>query len=163
MKNTQLVDLLGRLISEMKRNGDVSYETFINQYDHLSGTYKVLEDGSVLVPLTQGKVAIIDAADLDLVRSHKWFACRDKSKVDCWYARAKIKGKSVPLHRHIFGVTSGDPTIVDHKDCNTLNCRRGNLRGVTVAQSMQNRRSWTSKKCLSGVSSNFKGVYFDAS
>jgi hypothetical protein len=45
--------------------------------------------------------------------------------------------------------------ICDHKDSNTLNNRRENLRECSAAQNLQNTRK------RPGLSSRFKGVYWD--
>jgi hypothetical protein len=106
-------------------------------------------DGDVsYVPLTQGKYAIIDTADLDLVVGYKWHACRIGNT---WYARNGGGYHPTKLmHRVIMGLSPGDPTV-DHEDHNGLNNCRSNLREATHAQNMLN--------CASqGGTSRYKGV-----
>jgi len=93
------------------------------------------------IPLTQGKVAIIDEADWDLVRWHKWCARKDRNT---FYAQASVRRADgtltkVQMHRLLLGMT--DPKIqCDHLDGDGLNNRRANLRTCTHTQNMWNTR-----------------------
>jgi hypothetical protein len=64
------------------------------------------------------------------------------------------KMKMVSLHREIMGQPVG--LLVDHRNCDTLDNRRANLRLATHSQNTQNRQKTKSK-----TSSRFIGVYFD--
>ncbi len=80
------------------------------------------------IPLTQGKIALIDDSDLTRVGPLKWQAHRMRH---IWYAehswRTLSGTKAVKLHRFILGIT--DPNIqVDHIDRDGLNCQKSNLR-----------------------------------
>lgn len=100
------------------------------------------------LPLGGGGVALIDDADAELVRRHRWY--RHAAKPGRFYARARIDGRDVYLHRFLMGEPPGGN--VDHKNRDGLDCRRGNLRVATVAQNAHNqavRRNNTS---------GFKGV-----
>jgi hypothetical protein len=99
------------------------------------------------IPLTQGKVAIVDDEDAHLAR-FKWCAHRGRNT---WYARRKVGQIHVLLHREILGVT--DPAMkVDHADGNGLDCRRLNLR--TASHAENSRNSCRPKTNTSG----FRGV-----
>lgn len=112
------------------------------------------EDGSVGIPLTQGKVAWIDARDLDTVRPHVWSTTRFNSKAT-FYALGHIDDRAVSLHRFLTNAASGE--VVDHADGDGLNNRRSNLRITTHAANMRNTRKRT------GTSSRYKGVSWDGS
>jgi hypothetical protein len=88
-----------------------------------------------IVPLTQGKVAIIDAADTAAIEGWNWEAHRSRS--GCWYARrsTKVGGarKRVYLHRVILGELP-PRHVPHHKDGDGLNNRRSNLCSVTAAK-----------------------------
>lgn len=118
-----------------------------------------LIEGARLLPLTQGQVAFVDPEDYDKVATHRWFAVRDdRGAGPSYYARAKISGKSVSLHRFLIGeIPQG--AVVDHIDRNPLNNRRINLRVVNKYQSAQNRRAWVRSGKASSPQSRFKGVY----
>lgn len=92
-------------------------------------------DGSVLVPLTQGKFAIIDVADAPRVLAHKWCAVRHRTN---WYAYRRAGSDRVALHRFILG--EGCPELVDHIDGNGLNNRRANMRDATKSENASNSR-----------------------
>jgi len=106
-----------------------------------------LAEGAKLIPLTQGKFAIVDAEDYDWLNKHKWCACKVKQT---YYAKRKGKGKLVCMHRQI---TSAPPhLLVDHINRNGLDNRKKNLRLCTRAENSRNRRSLRNK------SSRYKAI-----
>lgn len=93
----------------------------------------------VEIPLTQDKVALIDAADYERVSSFKWIASKHQKT---YYATSTTGGphqfrKQIALHRLILDAPSG--TQVDHIDHNGLNCQRYNLRLCNESQNGANR------------------------
>lgn len=102
------------------------------------------------IPLTLGKVALIDDADLPLVQDRKWHAFRDRGR---WYARASSshRGPKVRMHRLIL---PGVP-LVDHKNGDGLDNQRHNLRPATEGENHVNRPK------SRGVS-RFKGVWWSS-
>jgi hypothetical protein len=111
------------------------------------------------IKLTQGKVAIVDDEDYSLISNHKWHAFYYK-KDNLWYASRIIRianyHKRVWMHREIMGFITGDGNIVDHRNGNTLDNRRINLRKASFSQNSQNRIT-PHKHNLSG----YYGVYWD--
>jgi hypothetical protein len=103
--------------------------------------------GFVKVPLTRGKVALIDAADAEAVLRYRWHARRAPRN---YYARTKIGGRQVELHRFLLGEDAGPRT--DHRNRNGLDCRRQNLRPATEQQNQANRGPQRNN------TSGFKGV-----
>lgn len=101
-----------------------------------------------LIPLTQGKHAMVDDSDFESVSKHNWYAHKEKN---CWYAWRNIGKKIQRLHQFLF---PGVPRI-DHKDGDGLNNQRWNLRPATQSQNMANQKKH------SGSSSQFKGVSWD--
>jgi len=88
-----------------------------------------------LVPLTDGQFAIVDAEDYEKVSCIKWIA-RFDNKTKSYRAYNRKVGH---MYRFILDVT--DPKIlVDHKDHNTLNNMKNNLRPCTISQNNRNRR-----------------------
>lgn len=103
---------------------------------------------AVLVPSTQGQFFMIDADDEKWVRFYKW--CAQQSRSGSWYAIAWIAGARASLHRQIMNAPAG--VLVDHRDGNTLDCRKANLRLVTRQQNCMNRSKLKT--------SLYKGVIF---
>jgi len=109
----------------------------------------VKRDGARLIPLTNGYVAIIDAADYKMVSKFKWFAKKTAVNGNKVYAaRSQRDGKAVRtirMHRFIMDCPVG--MEVDHKDANRLNNRRTtNLEIVTRQENLRRRRKY--KKCV---------------
>jgi hypothetical protein len=98
----------------------------------------------VLIPLTKGKVARIDAQDLDKVSSFKWRAHKSGTS-DYWRAVTTVSRsagykyrKNITMQSLIFGpVTPG--MEIDHVDGDSLNNTRANLREATRQQQSFNR------------------------
>ncbi len=99
------------------------------------------------IPLTQGKVAIVDAADYQWLSMYKWNASESKN---AFYAR-NSKRRRIYMHRFI--MNAPPDKVVDHKDHNGLNNRRSNLRICSSAENLRNRRP--NKK-----TSRYKGVHW---
>jgi hypothetical protein len=104
----------------------------------------------ICIPLTQGQHAIIDNDDFEFVAQYKWFAIKHRYT---FYARAKINGRAIPMHRLILGIID-TPQICDHIDGNGINNTRSNLRLCSSQQNSLNRRK------RSDNSTGFKGVRF---
>lgn len=82
---------------------------------------------TIHIPLTKGKVAVIDRVDLALVGHLKWYAMQNTA--GNWYAHHKpYKLPYISMHRLLMGLKTGNGGLVDHKDGDSLNNRRGNLR-----------------------------------
>lgn len=100
-----------------------------------------------LIPLSQGKHAIVDDEDYDFLMQWKWYyngryvARRDRDT-----------GRIIYMHWEIIGKPEKG-NVVDHINGNSLNSQKKNLRICTPAENMRNR-----KKTLSKVSSQYKGV-----
>lgn len=105
---------------------------------------------TVLLPLTKGHFAIIDASDFEKVAGWKWSALERPGRSP--YAFRQQNDRSIYLHRFILDAPAG--MDVDHIDGDGANCRRSNLRLATHAQ---NQRNYT--KCKKPTSSRFKGVF----
>lgn len=79
---------------------------------------------------------IVDSEDAHLLVDHSWQP--QLAKNGAAYFKAKIGGENVYLHRLIVGAASKQ--LVDHRNGDTLNNRRCNLRICTRSQSNANRR-----------------------
>jgi len=103
------------------------------------------------IPLTQGKVALVDDDDYERVMQFKWYVFKTGNR---WYAGSNSPGlpMRILLHRFILGLKPNDPEV-DHVNGNGLDCRKSNLRFATRSQNMANRL-----KPNGSYSSIYKGV-----
>jgi len=107
------------------------------------------------IPLTQGKVALVDDEDFERVAEHRW--CADKIG-NIFYARSTINGKKIRMHRFILGLT--DVKIdTDHIDGNGLNNCRTNIHATSRSFNARQKNKYNFQGKTS--SSHFKGVYWD--
>ena len=110
----------------------------------------------VEVPLTQGRVALIDPDDAARVLAFKWCAQRT-SKGQRYYAVASIgaRVRRERIHMHRLVANAPDGWEVDHINGDGLDDRKANLRIATRAENCRNRRG-----LVRGKSSQFKGVCY---
>lgn len=91
------------------------------------------------VPVTKGLIALVDDGDYALVAGRAWQA---HIKPHTSYARLNLwnggNQQKVWMHRLIMQAPLG--LVVDHINHNGLDNRRENLRIVTQAENMKNRR-----------------------
>lgn len=84
-----------------------------------------------LIKLSQDKYVQVDDSDFDLLNQFKW-CCSTTG-----YAVREATNKTIYMHRFIMGEPKG--MQVDHKNLNTFDCQRHNLRIVTYNQNQWNR------------------------
>ena len=93
------------------------------------------------IPLTQGRCAVIDDADIGLVSNIKWSLLNHSHTGTC-YAKASTtrdgKRSTLLMHRVILGVLDRN-IFVDHVNRDGLDNRRCNLRLATRSQNGANR------------------------
>ena len=109
----------------------------------------------VYIELSGGRESVIDAVDLNKIRNYKWYCSRSGKKGNYrWYAVAWVEngnGKEIRLPQLLLNASTDEQ--VDHKNGNTLDNRRENIRISTQRENCQNRR-----KLFRVCSSVFKGV-----
>lgn len=112
----------------------------------------IMESNAVVfIPLTQGKVAVIDFEDFEKVRPYKWYANKVGQR---FYAGRNLHGPvsgSISMHREI--MQPDDGLDVHHVDGDGLNNQRNNLRVCTRSENMGAFRRLTANK-----TSKFRGV-----
>lgn len=112
-----------------------------------------LDQSYRLIPLTQGKNAIVDTEDFHWLSKWNWCAVWNIKTHSFYAARGiRIDGGtiSVKMHSAILRCKPGEEG--DHKNHNTLDNRRNNLRKCTHALNMRNQ------KLYAGNSSGYKGA-----
>lgn len=104
------------------------------------------------IPLTQGKVAIIDDEDFETINKLKWRVANPRQ--DLFYAKSNIYKddiqKTILMHRLIKQAKKYQH--IDHINRNGLDNRKSNLRFADYSQNGQNRKPDL------GTFSRFKGV-----
>ena len=106
------------------------------------------------IPLTQGKVALVDDEDYEELSKYRW--CVTKKQHTCYAYRQIGKAphrKIVQMHRHIIDPPPG--VLSDHINHDGLDNRRTNLRICSRAEN-----GWDSR--IRGGTSIYKGVSWDA-
>jgi hypothetical protein len=109
------------------------------------------------INLGEGQWTILDEEDYNRLKDFKWVVHGSgKSGENLYAVRFKLvspkKTAMISMHREIMNPT--DDRFVDHKNCDSLNNRRRNLRLATRSQNIQNRRK---KK---NTASQFVGLNF---
>ena len=117
-----------------------------------------LAAGAKLIPLTQGRFAIVDADDYDQLSQYKWYAIKTPKT---YYAARSSKRKNIRMHRLITSAPKG--LFVDHIKHNGLDNRKTNLRLCTRRQNNRNRRPCNKTSKYKGVCWNKHAKKFMAS
>ncbi len=112
-----------------------------------------------VIPLTRGKFTIVDDDDYERLMKHSWawvpptgsqsgegYAVRKGSK-------RRGEPRTVQMHREILGLKKDEKIMVDHKNINSLDNRKENLRLANIQQNGFNR-----PKPVMRCTSRFKGV-----
>lgn len=107
------------------------------------------------IPLSKGKVALVDDEDYERVNQYRW--CFTDVGYAVGYAGGDWSGGKQPRHisMHRFILDAPPHLKVDHINGNGLDNRRANLRYATTSQNAQNKRGRKSG------TSRYKGVYWD--
>jgi hypothetical protein len=94
--------------------------------------------------LTQGQFALVDDNSFDWLNQWKWYAGWNKC-TQSFYAQRGIRrnGKTliIRMARVIMGLQPSNKYEVDHRNHNTLDNQRHNLRAVTHRGNQCNRRN----------------------
>jgi hypothetical protein len=108
--------------------------------------------------LGEGRFTLVDPPDYYRFNNFQWCAKENGPRIYAvrLIADSRNRTKILSLHREIMNPPEG--LLVDHKNRNTLDNRRENLRLATHSQNQCNK-SKTSKK----TSSRFIGVFFEKS
>ncbi len=109
------------------------------------------------IPLTQGKVALVDDEDYERVAQFNWHAVKHR---EIWYAQRNLispkTGRRTTQHMQRFILDTCTAPHIDHRDCDGLNNQRYNFRPCTHAQNFRNRGAQRNN------TSGYKGVTWSA-
>jgi hypothetical protein len=111
-----------------------------------------LDQSYRLIPLTQGQNAIVDTEDFERLTTHNWYAswnpCTESFYAFTWNGTL---GRKQPMP----DVICNEDGPYDHRNFNTLDNRKENLRQCSRTENNRNRPA--RQDCSSG----FKGVGLD--
>jgi hypothetical protein len=117
----------------------------------------------------KGYDVLIDDEDYILIKDYKWSADprlgKDAVYFKCYTGGGKKHSKHIYLHRLIAGArepsrgNNRKNNVVDHKNLNTLDCRKENLRICTHKKNTRNRRGKRGRLLPTGVRQASKNRY----
>lgn len=106
----------------------------------MKNAYTIL-NGQALIQLSNGPVALIEEADLELVASVRgtWFAHHRRDTSYAWVNKSLLDGEKgiIQMHRLVTGAVGRDKHV-DHIDLDGLNNLRHNLRITNASGNGQN-------------------------
>lgn len=100
------------------------------------------------IPLTRGRVALVDDEDFDELSKYSWYCSRSGYAARDERNLARTEGAVVYMHKQL--VQSDDK--VDHINRNKIDNRKENLRPATNAENLSNRPMQVNNR------SGYKGV-----
>lgn len=112
-------------------------------------------EGCAYVMLNRSRFTLLDEEDLEIVGPYFWRATRANKKKRLYVRGYKIgesKSKQVRMHRMVMNAPTG--VVVDHRNLNTMDNRKHNLRFCSSGQNSHNAVG----KHMAGRTSKFKGV-----
>jgi hypothetical protein len=113
--------------------------------DHLPGVPQTVQESGLEgegpmreIPLTRGKVALVDDGDYDDLSNHSWYVMTAGNLCYAGRSSPMVNGNRqlILMHSAIINTPKGMDT--DHINGNGLDNRRENLRIVTRRQNLQN-------------------------
>jgi hypothetical protein len=107
------------------------------------------------IPLTQGKVALVDDADYEFLMQWKWQAYEHGQT---WYARRpmSVNKQHFNIRMHRVVMSAPEKLEVDHVDRNGLNNQKENLRLGSHGDNMINFKKPKGKNKFIGVHARWR-------
>ena len=98
-----------------------------------------------------GYNVLIDDVDYEKIAKLSWYLHKTELRKNLVYFRHTLSGKTISLHRYIYGLDRLNGLVVDHINGDTLDNRKINLRAVTVEQNNMNRKNRPNKTGYKGI------------
>ena len=97
---------------------------------------------------------LIDKEDIEKIQKYYWNVKPDGNNKTKFYVQTTEKGKRIHLHRYILNLPKyNGKNCVDHRNGNTLDNRKENLKVCTLKENLQNMKLSKRNKCgIKGVS-----------
>lgn len=108
---------------------------------------------TIKIPLSQGRVALVDKLSFGKVFKYKWHADKTSNTYRAKSYNGRKNGKQVPIVMHRLITNAPKGTDVDHINGDGLDNRRSNLRVCTKAENLRNMHARYG-------TSRYKGVYW---
>lgn len=108
--------------------------------------------GARWLSLSKDKFALVDDVDYETVARYRWYFLQAPTH-KFGYAHARIGGRTVYLHHLIWRLMGKRKRQLDHKNRNSLDNRRENLRAATYAENSRNHGRQRNN------TSGYKGVF----
>lgn len=89
--------------------------------------------------LIKDRLVSISIEDKEVFERYKWRLIRAVQKEEKYYVITSCNQKTIYLHRLIMQLEDKN-MVVDHRNGNTLDCTRTNLRVVTQSENSKNRK-----------------------
>lgn len=115
----------------------------------------LFEDSMKLISLTQGKFAKVSDQDYKWLSQWKWTYCKGKHDTQGYATRHIQAATPAKIFMHLVIKPPPKGMQTDHRDRDTLNNCRNNLRHATSANNAHNRR-----KITRPTTSQYKGVEY---
>lgn len=121
--------------------------------------HSLVDMATRVIHLSRGQVAIVDEADYGWLNRFSW-AAQYNAPDKRWYAFrcVRIPGtrrhERIYMHRLLLGLNKGDRKHGDHKNGDSLDNRRSNLRVATVAENRRNCKRYRTN------TSGYRGVHY---
>lgn len=109
------------------------------------------------IKLNGGYSTFVDDEDYEWLSQYDWFTTESNKRLYTKRVDRIGRKKFILMHREILGIVDKPDKITDHRDGNSLNNCRDNLRIATQAQNNQNRNG----KSNAPKYSKYKGVCFN--
>jgi hypothetical protein len=103
--------------------------------------------------LSESKWTFVDVKDYYWLNSYKWIVYGNKNNFYAVRNSIVAPNETRPVYMHRLIMNPPKGLFVDHRNCDSLDNRRSNLRFATPSQNMQNRRK---KK---NTTSHYRGVW----
>jgi len=133
------------------------YRRFLKNHNHVIRPlienalhFKIDEEYCRFIPLTRGLIAIVNEGDYERLMFWKWYAFIQKS-TNCVYAARSSGRRTIFMHSLLCETGPGED--VDHRNRNSLDNRRSNLRPASRGENNHN------SKLRADNTSGYKGVY----
>jgi len=107
------------------------------------------------IPLTQGKVALVDEGDLAMIGEFNWHAVRIRKEL--WYAATYAPGQRKRLYMHQMLCPVEDGQEPDHINGDGLDNRRANLQAISHAENIRK-----APQVHANATSKYRGVCYAA-